>query len=228
MSRGSTVIKSVIIAAAMAIGLAAAHRVAAEDDSIRGDWVINEDLSDSFEETLKGLDRRRRGGFRDGGVGADRGPRGGGKGDDGSGGGDDGIAGHDAADKAFKGDASIRRARFESVRRIVSAQSLHIDGYGEIAITYDGEFTRNLVPNPNGRVFTASGRELVEDAFGHTLTYWDDHVLVVETTTQRGATMIERYEHNAEHAQLVISVSITPPGRKGIELVRVFDRNETL
>lgn len=174
---------------------------------LRGFWVIDQAQSDSFEDKFKdtgkhretkfqfGLSGRTGGGHRRSPSGPTMGPR------SGKGG------GHD-----------------DMLQKILGAKALHIDGYGDVALTYDGNITRYLVPNPQGRVFSASGKELVGDEFGRTLSYWDNAVLVVETTTAWGVTLVERFRQTNESSSLVVSTSIEPPGRDAVKWTRVYDR----
>ena len=112
------------------------------------------------------------------------------------------------------------------MQQILGAKALHIDGYGDVAVTYDGKITRYLAPHPDGRVFSASGKELVGDEFGLTLSYWDDTVLVVETTTPWGVKLVERFRHTNQASSLVVLVSLAPPGRDPVQWSRIYERRQ--
>ncbi len=171
---------------------------------LRGFWVINLAQSDSFEDKYSKLEQRRETKFRFGlGGGSGRpavGPR--------------------------TGKSSEREQQFNIMQQILGAKALHIDGYGDVAVTYDGKITRYLAPNPDGRVFSASGKELVGDEFGLTLSYWDDAVLVVETTTPWGVKLVERFRQTNQATSLVVLVSLAPPGRDPIQWSRVYARRQ--
>jgi hypothetical protein len=101
---------------------------------------------------------------------------------------------------------------------------LHIDGYGDVALSYDGKLTRYLAPNPAGRVFSASGKELVGDEFGRSLSYWDDAVLVVETITAWGVAVVERFRQTDDASTLIVLVAVELPGRDAVQWTRAYER----
>ena len=118
-------------------------------------------------------------------------------------------------------------ALISSMRKIISAERLRIEGLDKVVITYDEKFVRDFVPNPGGRIYSASGDELIEDEFGFTLSFWRKNVLVVETATHRGVDIVERYKYDPEKSRLIISSTVTPSGREGIKIVRVFVRGDS-
>ena len=202
-----SVIRSVMIVFLLGSGWLAGNGVAADEiaaPAIHGHWVLNARASDSAKKRFKAFEEPPRGGFRQGGIGVGKNGRLNRGGDD--------------------GDQPDMDARYVSMRTIVGADSIYIDGFEAVTIVYDGEVTRNLVPNPHGRVYSASGQELVEDEFGHTLSFWGGSVLVVETTTFRSVKIVERYRADSKNDQLIISTEIKPSGRAAVDLVRVFDR----
>tara|TARA_R110002096_G_scaffold22675_32_gene72832 strand:- start:2899 stop:3654 length:756 start_codon:yes stop_codon:yes gene_type:complete len=98
------------------------------------------------------------------------------------------------------------------LQRILESENLEIitrdDGY---LFVYADGFERPVVPNPAGRVFTASGEELVKTDIGYTLAYWEDDTLVLETRIERGGEMFER-------------IAIDPDNRLGIHIT--IDRRD--
>ena len=103
--------------------------------------------------------------------------------------------------------------------------SRYSDGY---EIVYDQDLPRTVIPNPAGRVFTASGDELVVDTMGHTLTYWDGQVLVIESDPPTGGKVIERLEVQGSPRQLHYSIKIRLRVLKEpVELKRVFQPTGT-
>ncbi len=204
---------AVIIVAAC---LAATQMVLAEEtviQSIQGEWVINAAASDSVTEKYAAFVAPRQGGFRNGGIGT----------------GSSGKPGSSGPSR--RGPVALSEpdedALTSSTRKIISAERLRIEGLDKVAITYDEKFVRNFVPNPGGRIYSASGDELIEDEFGFTLSYWRKNVLVVETATRRGVDIVERYKYDREKSRLTISSTVTPSGREGIKIVRVFVRRES-
>lgn len=76
---------------------------------------------------------------------------------------------------------------------MVTAQRLEIaEEAGGYRLTYDVDLPRLVRPNPNGKIFSAMGNELVQDTFGFTLTYWDNDTLVNEIDAPDGGKIIER------------------------------------
>ena len=108
----------------------------------------------------------------------------------------------------------------------MKARELLISNVGEHAmvVTYDEEISRNVRPNPEGRVFSASGDELVSDTFGHTLAYWQNKTLVLETDPPHGGQIVEKFALNGEQ-QLTYSIRLNMRVLKErSELRLVFDR----
>ncbi len=95
-------------------------------------------------------------------------------------------------------------------------------------IVYDGELPRMVIPNPNGRVFSASGDELVVDTLGHTLSYWEGQVLVIESDPPAGGKVIERLDVQDSPRQLNYSIKIRMKILKEpVEIKRVFQPADT-
>ena len=80
-------------------------------------------------------------------------------------------------------------------------------------------------PNPGGRIFTASGNELVSTEIGHTLAYWKDASLMLETRTAHGGKLTEYIETSADGTRLTMKIEIDRRDWKQIVyLDRVFNR----
>lgn len=110
------------------------------------------------------------------------------------------------------------------LQRILESENLEIiprdDGY--LFIYADG-FERPVVPNAAGRVFTASGEELVKTDIGYTLAYWEDNTLVLETRIERGGEMFERIAIEPDR-RLRINITIDRRDWKWIaRLERLFE-----
>jgi hypothetical protein len=193
----------------------AARPCQAFDESARhaivGTWVLNEDLSDSAQKKFEAFDEPVRGGFREGGIGAGTrgklGPK---------------TGGRTPTEIEYESHDPDRIARNVSMRKILIAPLISITGDKELLVTYDEKYQRKLVPNPYGRVFSASGAELIADDYGHTLSFWRKNELVVETNSD-GVSIVERYRFEPENSKLKATISVTPSGRVGIKFVRIFD-----
>lgn len=98
--------------------------------------------------------------------------------------------------------------------------SRHSDGY---EIVYDSELPRSVIPNPGGRVYSAKGDELVVDTLGHTLSYWDGKVLVLDCDPPTGGKIIEHLEVRDNPRQLNYSIKMRMKILKEpVEIKRVF------
>ena len=94
---------------------------------------------------------------------------------------------------------------------MVKAQRLDIaDEDGGYRVTYDTDLPRSVRPNPNGKVFSAKGDELVQDTFGFTLAYWDNDTLVIEADAPEGGKVIERLtiRENPHQLEYVVRVEL--------------------
>lgn len=79
-----------------------------------------------------------------------------------------------------------------------------------VRITYDVNLPRSVRPNPNGKVFSAKGDELVQDTFGYNLSYWENDSLVVETDAPEGGKVTERFtvRENPHQLEYVVRVQL--------------------
>ena len=111
----------------------------------------------------------------------------------------------------------VKNSRFDISR--------HSEGY---EIVYDSELPRTVIPNPGGRIFSAKGDELVVDTLGHTLSYWEGQVLVLESDPPSGGKVVERLEVQDNPRQLNYSIKIRMKILKEpVELKRVFRPADT-
>lgn len=108
---------------------------------------------------------------------------------------------------------------------LVKAERLTlVEEEGGMGITYDGDLPRSLRPNPNGKVFSAKGDELVHDTFGYTLSYWDRDSLVLESDAPEGGRIVERLTvrenpHQLEYVVRVQMALLLEP----VQLTRIFN-----
>jgi hypothetical protein len=112
------------------------------------------------------------------------------------------------------------------LQRLLESQNLEIVGEGDgyLFIYADG-YERLIVPNPGGRVFTASGEELVKTEIGFTLAFWDGAALAMETGIKRGGKLNERVTTSDDGNTLTIAITIDRRDWKWIAKVeRVFKR----
>lgn len=112
------------------------------------------------------------------------------------------------------------------VQRLLESENLEIvptdNGYTFI---YADGYERSVIPNPGGRVFTASGDELVKTDIGFTLAFWKDKSLRLETRIEDGGKLTERVTTSADGNRLTVKIEIDRRDWKWIvELDRVFDR----
>jgi hypothetical protein len=112
------------------------------------------------------------------------------------------------------------------LQRLLESENLEIveTEKGYVFIYADG-YEREIVPNPAGRVFTASGNELVETGIGHTLAYWHEATLKFETGTKGGGKLSEQITLSADGERLTVSIEIDRRDWKWIAKVkRIFER----
>tara|TARA_A100001037_G_C15115521_1_gene621182 strand:+ start:266 stop:967 length:702 start_codon:yes stop_codon:yes gene_type:complete len=110
---------------------------------------------------------------------------------------------------------------------LLTAQNVTIEVTEQqlVDITYDKLLQRQVRPNPKGRIFSASGSELTNDTIGHTLTYWNDETLVLETDPPHSGKFIEKLKTIEGSEQLKYTISVRSIElKKPIEVVRIFKR----
>lgn len=178
--------------------LAAEPATAAPD--LSGAWVLVEDASDDVEDRFDGKLRRERypTPLGDGSSAGPRNAR------------DATQEGYWETVRSGKERGSLKNLRrLGSAYPLVKAARLDIaaaaDGY---AVTYDGELPRFVRPNPAGRIFSASGEELVVDTLGHSLAYWDKDTLVVENDPPNGGKVVEKFRLGENPHRLHHSVKV--------------------
>jgi hypothetical protein len=114
------------------------------------------------------------------------------------------------------------------MQRLLESENLEIvpNDKGYLFIYADG-YERSVAPNPGGRVFTASGEELVKTEIGYTLAYWDAATLVLETRIKGGGKLTERVSTSKDGSRLSMSIEIDRRDWKWIAKVgRFFDRSQ--
>ena len=93
-----------------------------------------------------------------------------------------------------------------------------------LRITYDINLPRSVRPNPNGKVFSAKGDELVQDTFGYNLSYWENDSLIVETDAPEGGKVTEKFtvRENPHQLEYVVRVQMRML-MEPLQLVRLFN-----
>jgi len=117
----------------------------------------------------------------------------------------------DSVRKGEEARSSKNLRRLGIAYPMVKAERLDIaEEVGGYRLTYENDLPRSVRPNPNGKVFSAKGDELVRDTFGYTLTYWDKDTLVVEADAPEGGKVIERFtvRENPHQLEYVVRVQL--------------------
>lgn len=92
---------------------------------------------------------------------------------------------------------------------LVTASRFDITPAGNgYVVVYNNDLPRDVKPNPEGRIFTASGDELVVDTLGYSLSWWDKDTLVIESDTPRGGKVVEKFRVTDNPRRLHHSVSV--------------------
>lgn len=110
------------------------------------------------------------------------------------------------------------------MRTMISAETIKIYFSRKLAISYDKEIKRLLTPNPNGRVYSASGAGLSKDSVGESLSYIENDILFIETRTDIGKIK-ERFDPLTEPGKLIITWQIEAPAiERSVEMTTVYDK----
>lgn len=166
-----------------------------------GRWVVNEKLSDDVEKKMDEM-RPVRGRPRDDETSGERramrsdenGPK------------------HPVVEKeddetSFFGGLfghKHKPGRDGPMQKLMATRVIEItlDGKGYL-VTYDGALQRHVVPHL-GKVYSASGAELVADDLGETLAYWKDGDLVLETEMKPRGYLVQRFILAPDHASMIV------------------------
>ena len=97
----------------------------------------------------------------------------------------------------------------------------------KVVVLYGNGQKRLLKINPSGRAYSYSGNEVTDDYLGRSLTYFDEGVLVIETTGTTGMEFVEKYRVAEETGQLIQSLEIEDDRHAHtLTMTRYFDREE--
>lgn len=90
---------------------------------------------------------------------------------------------------------------------------------------YQDGFVRDINPNPYGRVFSASGDELVANDLGRTLSYVKKKRIISETRTKPRGEILESFEPSADGKTLTVTVKVDRPDwEKIVEIKQIYRR----
>ena len=191
------------------------------DTEFSGRWVLDESQSEAAEDMLKKKFRRLKPGqTRPYGM---RNPT--------------GTTAEGALENYWRtlNEGRERRAS-KNLRRVGSAYplvtftKLHIEAQPasqHLTFTYEDSLIRQVIPNQNGRIYTAKGDELVADSIGHTLSYWMGPALFLETDSPTGGKYIEELKISKTNKTILhYRVKLNLPSLKEpVEIRRAFRRS---
>ncbi|MGR8947921.1 MAG: hypothetical protein ACU84Q_07735 [Gammaproteobacteria bacterium] len=110
------------------------------------------------------------------------------------------------------------------MRTMIGSENIKIYFSRKLAISYDKNIKRLLTPNPNGRVYSATGAGLSKDDVGETLSYLENNVLFIETRTKIGR-LKERIDATGEPGWLTIDWTIEAPAiERPIQMRTVYKK----
>ena len=126
--------------------------------------------------------------------------------------------------------ASKNLRRVGSAYPLVTFTKLHIEAQPasqHLTFTYEDSLIRQVIPNQNGRIYTAKGDELVADSIGHTLSYWMGPALFLETDSPTGGKYIEELKISKTNKTILhYRVKLNLPSLKEpVEIRRAFRRS---
>lgn len=212
--------RHIALALLVLCGLATSFPTSAADaDRLNGHWTLDEDRSEDAEDAFDGKLRKRRFGSS--------------LPDSSSGPGGRRTVADKSQDEYWRtvAEKEERRSagnlsRLGTVYPLITATELDISpARGGLEIVYDKLLQRFVRPNPDGRVFSASGDELVADTIGYTLAYWEGTDLMLETDPPDGGKYIERLRLSDDGQRIEYRVKVR--GRvleEPVEMTREFVR----
>lgn len=113
----------------------------------------------------------------------------------------------------------------DEARAIMEAESIKLYQSRKVVVLYGGDWKRGLVVNAAGRAYSVSGTEITSDDLGHSLTFYDDNKLVIETDRHTGGKLVETYYLDGSPDRLVQAITVQErDGGPELEMVRYFDR----
>ena len=206
------------ISAALASVYPVSINAATPTVNISGFWVLDEDLSDDPEPELKDIgkfksrkheksdDEHRQG---DKPVGKDTFRR---------------YWEHVAENKEWRRVANA--ANKGSIKSLVFNKRLAIAATDSgFKVWYQDGFVRDINPNPYGRVFSASGDELVANDLGRTLSYVKKGKIISETRIEPRGDIFETFQPSSDQQRLEVTIKVDRPDwNKIVKLKQVYRR----
>ena len=186
---------------------------------ISGLWTLDETLSDDPEAQLKDIGKTKSKKAKPGDTENRRGDKPVG---------DDTFRRyweHVADDKEWRRVANA--AHKGSIKSLVLNTRLAIASTESgFKVWYQDGFVRDINPNPYGRVFSASGDELVANDLGRTLSYVKKRKIISETRVEPRGDILETFEPSEDQQMLTVTIKIDRPDwRKIVELKKVYRRS---
>lgn len=108
--------------------------------------------------------------------------------------------------------------------RVLHTATLAIaESAGALDVTYEGGFTRHLVPRAGGPRYSAKGDEFAPDELGRSMVYWRGDMLVVETMLAPRGRMTEEFLLKPGTPSLRVHTRISNPDWVlDADIIRVF------
>ena len=92
-------------------------------------------------------------------------------------------------------------------------------------VWYQDGFVRDINPNPYGRVFSASGDELVANDLGRTLSYVKKDKIISETRTKPRGEILESFHASPDRTKLFVTIKVDRPDwSRIVEIKQVYKR----
>lgn len=131
---------------------------------------------------------------------------------------------HVAEDKEWRRVANA--ANKGSIKSLVFNQRLAVaTTESGFKVWYQDGFVRDINPNPYGRVFSASGDELVANDLGRTLSYVKKGKIVSETRIEPRGDILETFQTSEDKQTLTVTIKVDRPDwRKIVNLKKVYRR----
>jgi hypothetical protein len=187
----------------------------AQSLSLTGRWILNAEISTNAADELKGIRKSKRKKHRDPPPANSSDPT---------------SATQERywqhANEGQQWQRSRELAHAGPIQRLLESANLEIvpSENGYLFIYADG-YERQVAPNPGGRVFTASGQEIVESQIGFTLAYVKEPMLFLETRIKEGGQLLEQVSLSDDGNTLTIHIEIDRRDWKWVAKVeRVYNR----
>ena len=130
------------------------------------------------------------------------------------------IEDEEAEDEGEEGKGSTEVVETSTSREVAVAQTE--TGF---KVWYQDGFVRDINPNPYGRVFSASGDELVANDLGRTLSYVKKDKIISETRTKPRGEILESFHASPDRTKLFVTIKVDRPDwSRIVEIKQVYKR----